>query len=450
MRSLPRWPVVVALAIAATVLAQDADSKLEKAAEARAFFGISDELLKADFSKVKVAILSDGLTDGPIDMNALVDAKYLPETARWYPSYGDVETDPPRRSATARRVAQIVWALTGYSKDGPEFHLYNANGLRSFREAVKALVAWKADVVICTVNFEGMGNFDGRGFVNKLVESATDEGIVWIQSAGEYHNRVIHVPIKAMSGKDGSFTKIARIQSRADKNPVRLVLTWNAYAPGKTLRSTDKDLDLYLYDPGTTTPSLRSELRQAPTDENRDGNLPIETITTELFVNDKPYEVWMAHRGGTFSPERDRVRLTVLSEKKAYFDADDKKEKLPVELLEPSGKGEIMVPGDNREVITVGDQGKLSAVGPTEDGRDKPDVILDDYPALFSDKTALAGPHAAAAYVGAAVVAMRANAPGLRSTHVLRVGRDLGTGDGKKTSKRWKTPSFDALKKLVE
>lgn len=441
--------LALALAVTASVVAQDADSKLEKAAAARTFFGISDELLRADLSKVKVAILSDGLTDGPIDKNRLVDAKYLPDSAQWFPSYEGVETDPPRRSATARRVAQIVWALTGFSKDGPEFRLYNANGLRSFREAVKSLVEWKADVVVCTVNFEGMGNFDGRGFVNKLVETATDEGIVWVQSGGEYHGRVVVPKLKGGDGKE-TFQRIAKIRSRADKNPVRLVLTWNAFAPGKVSRPTEKDLDLYLYDPERRDEPLKSELRQAPTDANPDGNLPVETITTELFAHDQTYDVYVMIRGGVFSLERDRVRLTVLSEKKAYYDADNKKEVNPVEVLDASNRGEIMVPADNREVVTVADQGLLSAVGPTEDGRDKPDVVLDEYPAFFSDKAALSGPHAAAAYLGAAVVAMRANAPGLRASHVLRIARDLPSGDGKDTSRRWKTPSAVQLKTIVE
>jgi hypothetical protein len=448
-----RWLGLLLLAVTASVVAQDADSKLEKADEARRFFGIGEELLRADLSTVKVAILAEGLSEGPIRDGKLDDAKYLPETAEWIDRYPGVETDPPRRAPIGRRAAQIVWALTGYSPNGPHFRIYNANGLRSFREAVKSVVDWKADVVVSLVNFPGMGNFDGKGFVNKLVETATDEGIVWLQSVGEFRRRVVNVDVAPLAKAPREMVRVARLRSRADRNPVRLFLSWNAYAPGRASRPTDKDLDLFVFEPGRAgggEPLARSELVQAPGDDAPEGNLPIETLSAELYADEKPFEVYVAYRSGEFSAARDRVRLTVVPEKQPYLDADAGKMQLPVEVLEPSDSAEVMVPADNQDVVTVGDKSEFSSRGPTADGRTKPDIVLEDYPALFSDKAALGGPHAATAYLAAAVVALRANAPGLRTSHVLRIARETARGDGKERSQFWKTPTVAELRKLFE
>ena len=78
-------------------------------------------------------------------------------------------------------------------------------------------------------------------------------------------------------------------------------------------------------------------------------------------------------------------------------------------------------------MLTVGDPSPSSAVGPTADRRVKPDVILADSRAFFTDGEASAGSSNAAAYVAGVVAVLKAVEPGLRPRHLLRLAEQGST-----------------------
>jgi hypothetical protein len=94
-----------------------------------------------------------------------------------------------------------------------------------------------------------------------------------------------------------------------------------------------------------------------------------------------------------------------------------------VKFFDATGRGEIYPPADNPLVLTVGDADAASSAGPTADFRVKPDVILEDSRAFFSDGEVSVGSSNAAAYFAGIVAVLKAAEPGLRTRHLLRLAR---------------------------
>ncbi|MDB5310549.1 MAG: hypothetical protein JWO38_4751, partial [Gemmataceae bacterium] len=118
---------------------------------------------------VKVAVLDSGFAgvggNRPyLPKNAVVVEHYDRDFVRKF-GLGDPEFIKPFTPGDAhgRAMAQLVWAVTGGTPDGPQFYLLNANGPTMFRRAVRFAVDLKVDVILFSGTFEGAGNYDGRG-----------------------------------------------------------------------------------------------------------------------------------------------------------------------------------------------------------------------------------------------------------------------------------------------
>jgi hypothetical protein len=116
-------------------------------------------------------------------------------------------------------------------------------------------------------------------------------------------------------------------------------------------------------------------------------------------------------------------------------------------------------------VLAVGEVGAASSVGPTLDGRPKPDIVLADSRAYFTDGQFSAGSSNAAAYFAGVVAVLKAAEPGLRREHLARIAREDYTlnddhrptrGPGSTPPSRtrspgriWKTPTRARLAAVV-
>jgi hypothetical protein len=74
---------------------------------------------------------------------------------------------------------------------------------------------------------------------------------------------------------------------------------------------------------------------------------------------------------------------------------------------------EIMPPADNPNVFTVGEQTAASSVGPTADGRVKPDATIDDATISFTNGETTRGSSNAAAIMTGIVAEIKASNPSL-------------------------------------
>ncbi|HVL15262.1 MAG TPA: S8 family serine peptidase [Gemmata sp.] len=387
---------------------------------------------------VKVAVLDSGF-DG-------VDGKrpYLPAGAVVVEHYdadfvkkfglGDPKFTRPFTPGNShgRLLAQLVWATTGSSPDGPRFYLLNANGPTMFRRAVRMAIELKADVILFGGMFEGAGNYDGRGPINAAVDEAVAAGIIWVNAAGNTGGAVYNGPVDV--GPDGFLrfgaarAAALRFRNRLDENAATLTLTWNDYRDAEDA-GTEKDLDLVVEDSRGQVVGESKLVQVGPEKAVGEGltkNPRERLILTDLAATDVGSEYRVRIRANTpnFGP-RDRVRLLLTPGRPPVPDPAAGKPASSVEFLDATRGGEIYPPADHAGVLTVGDLAPSSSAGPTADGRVKPDVIISDSSARFSNGEETAGASNAAAYFAGVVAVLRAAEPGLTAGHVREWVRAL-------------------------
>jgi hypothetical protein len=332
-------------------------------------------------------------------------------------------------------MAQIVWAVTGFRPDGPKFYLLNANGPTLFRRAVRYAIEAGVDVILFSGVFEGGGNYDGRGPINRAVDEAAQAGILWVNAAGNFGRLVYNGPVKVL---DGGYVQLGadpwgtalNFRNRLDEATVTVTLTWNDYRETEDA-GTRKDLDLFIEDWNGAVVAAGEAVQvdgDAPAGPGQSRN-PRERVVLDGLAADpgRPYRIRVKAKAGAFGPN-DRLRILVTPAQRLAAPAPETGRPEPaVELLKATGTGEIYPPADHPRVLTVGDAGPASGVGPTADNRLKPDVLIADAQALFTNGEMTDGSSNAAAYFAGVAAVLRAAQPGLRAEHLLRYATTLGT-----------------------
>lgn len=383
---------------------------------------------------IKIAILDNGFGAPPF-RDRVLPASLFTLVSRYDRALiekyhlGDPDRQAPldERADHGMRLALITWAVTGFhSTFLPKFYLLNARGLTNLERAVRYAIENKIDIILYSQNWEYGGNFDGRGFINRIVSYATRAGILWVNAAGNYGGRVFNGGVSTAStgwvsiGPDGNGL---RFKNRLDNNTVKVLLSWNSYSEEES-NGTDKDLDLYVYDEAERV-AAKSDLQQikgGPGVVRRDGQtfVPRESIEVPLDRNvSGTYRIRVADRTRNFGGA-DKLRITVMGTESAYYDATERKLVEPVELLDATKGSEVMVPADHPEVFAVGDLTVISAKGPTADGRAKPDLTLTNSEAEFTDGRGTSGTSNAAAMFAGVLALMKAHAGVLTRENILR------------------------------
>ena len=410
-------------------------ARLANPAEVRKQLGLAPEYENLPaVEQVKIAVLDYGFEGvrPHVPAGTVVVEHYDPEFVRRH-GLGD----PEFRKGFApgnkhgRVMAQIVWAVTGQSPRGPRFYLLNANGPTMLRRAVRFAVEEKVDLILFCNTFDGGGNGDGRGPINQIVEPAVGAGIIWVNAAGNHGGRVYRGPAEILdhgylrfgSRPGGDFL---RFRNRLDDNTITVTLTWNDYRETEDAGTT-KDLDLYVEDREGRVIAA-GELRQVAggqkAGEGETLNPRERVVLPGLAADpDRDYRIRVRHRAGRFTAD-DRVRVLISAARDGK--TPDPRTGDPVDavqFLDASNGGEVYPPADHPLVLTVGDAGGESSVGPTADHRVKPDVVLRPSEALFTDGEVSAGASNAAAYFAGVVAVLKAAEPRLEARHLLDLAR---------------------------
>jgi hypothetical protein len=392
---------------------------------------------------IKVAVLDygfDGLGAGK---------GYLPESAEIVEHYdadfvkkfnlGDPEFKKPfePQNRHGREMAQIIWSVAGAKPGGPKFYLLNANGPTMLRRAVRYAIEKNVDIILFSGAFEGGGSGDGKGPIDRIVEDATVRGIIWVNASGNYGGRVYNGPVKVLSDgylKLRNVPDIAalRFRNRADENTLTITLTWNDYKDEEDA-GTSKDLDLFVEDwTGRTIASSQKIQVSGEVTANADQsrNPRERVVLTNLAANphvptdpDICYRIRVKSRTGKFTAG-DNIRILLTATKDSYIPAGGTGLEDAVTFVDASYQGELYPPADQKGVLTVGEGGPSSSVGPTLDGRAKPDVIVEDSRAYFSDGQMTYGSSNAAAFLAGTAVVLKAAEPGLYGNHLLELARE--------------------------
>jgi subtilisin family serine protease len=223
---------------------------------------------------------------------------------------------------------------------------------------------------------------DGTGRDDELVKLAADNGVLWINSAG--NNGTQHYRAAYTDTNNDGLHEFAPDKTllafQADPNDTsQIVLTWNDWQPGGT-----QDLDLYVLDQaGNVIASSRN---------SREGDRPPVEQIIYKFDDARTYYITI---NGVHVTQPITLNLFVHQTPQ-------------LELADPIGS--LATPGDAKDALTVGAvnwrDNKLepfSSQGPTADGRLKPDLVGPDgvSNAVFAPQgfygTSAATPHIAGA-----------------------------------------------------
>ncbi len=403
-------------------------SVLENIEDLRKFFGLTSFQYRPELAKLKIAVIDNGFEGFESGK------KQLPESAELISAYpkemvtqfnlGDPDyVQAPLPTEHGKMMAQIVWGITGANPQGPKFYLLNANGITNFRRAVRFAIEQKVDLILYSQNRECCGNFDGGGFINAIVNQATQSGIVWINAAGNYGGHVFNSAIQSM-GSDNRVVFVKanelRLRSRLDENKAQIIMAWGANGPEED-SGTDQDLDLYVYDENNTQVA-KSELKQVmKKDSLAEGEtyLARERISYDFSKNRNGYYRIVVKSKNKHWNRNNQVRIVVIPERPPIQDNEKQKMVDAIEFLDATKGGEIMVPADNPNVITVGDMSPFSAQGPTSDGRVKPEIILENSIASFSNGQSSSGTSNAAAYFTGIAAILKSYAPHLTREQLI-------------------------------
>ncbi|HMP57949.1 MAG TPA: S8 family serine peptidase [Gemmatales bacterium] len=429
---VPLWLLIAALAADEPLARPAAVARLAAAAEVRRTLGVSPEYDQVNVARIKIAVLDFGF-DG-------LDGKrpYLPASTVLVEHYdadfvtrndlGDPRFQRPFVAGNhhGRHMAQIVWAVTGMQADGPQFYLLNANGPTLFRRAVRYAIEQQVDVILFAGVFEGGGNGDGKGFINRVVGEAVAAGIIWINAAGNFGGRTWEGPVTLAADGMVRFEGAAnptmlRFRNRLDENTVTVTLTWSDYRDSEDA-GTEKDLDLFVYNSfGRQVGS--GTLRQIAgrlTGEGESRNPRERVVLSDLPSGE--YWIRVKAQTPTLFGTTDRLRVLVSAERNEAVDALTGAPLLAVPFHDANRRGELYPPADHPLVITVGDLGPNSSAGATADHRRKPDVALSDSRATFTDGLTTTGASNAAAYFAGIAVLLKAADERLATRHLLALG----------------------------
>jgi hypothetical protein len=209
-------------------------------------------------------------------------------------------------------------------------------------------------------------------------------------------------------------------------------LTWNDYKDEEDA-GTDKDLDLFVEDwagrrIGASDKIQVSGEKVAGPEETR--NPRERVVLVDLPRNphvptdpDFCYRLRVRARRGRFSGT-DRIRILLTPSRDTYIPTGGVVPEEAVTFVDASNQGEIYPPADVAGVLTVGEAGPSSSVGPTLDGRAKPDVIVEDSRAYFTDGQVTYGSSNAAAYLAGVAAVLKAAEPALVPGHLLQLARE--------------------------
>lgn len=354
---------------------------------------------------LKIAVLDKGFNGFEKEIG-----RTLPSNTRYVA--GPIKTPENMAVEHGLKMAQILTSLmTNDMKNAqwmPELTLYNVFGFSNFKAAIDDIIARKVDLVLYSEVWEYGGNFNGAGFINAEVSRATQQGVVWVNAAGNFALTTFNAGLKTATDNwvqlpDQNNSLAIRCDGKQVKKcSVKIVLSWNDFKEDVE-QGTNKDLDLALTDDLLNIIQSSGLRQSADPRENRPGfsKYPREIITAELDPG--LYYVRVKNRSLNFTAA-DSLRVTV--------DGDG--------IIMPSHTwGESLLnPADNPSVITVGASDSIRSS--TSQYLNKPDLLTVSS-LVLNNKMEFRGSSNSAAIVAAGLALLKSQNPTLTKAQLLKM-----------------------------
>jgi subtilisin family serine protease len=283
-----------------------------------------------------------------------------------------------------------------------------------------------------SINFFGTSYYDDSGPINDIINHSHDvDGVFWAVAAGNWAFRHWRGPwVDANGNHLLEFTPgNERLNVVSELTDVCWTLNWNQYPDHYT--GTPTDLDLFVYSKSGAVVAS-SQFRQTP------GVLPVEQACYTRNTSQEPYQIAVRR----FSGPTTGLDLTLVGSGAAV---DASQGVAGSSILDPSdAHGAFTVAAINQANWTQPPPGpfleNFSSLGPTLDGRIKPDITAPDGTQTYYYGAALGTSFASPVVAGAAAL-LAQQAPGitanqLRAALVARThdvgppGLDTGFGWG--------------------
>ena len=298
------------------------------------------------------------------ELPATVVGRCYTDVAQYSSNLAACESGSSHGTAVAEAIVDVA----------PEVALYIANPISP--ADLSSTVRWMADQEVTVINrsasrvvFEGPG--DGTSDISNnifdAINYAADNGIVWVNSAGNYATQtwfndspVIHSVTSSTSNTDVvAFDGFDDFLNRmlGPSGDVKVILRWDDRWGGAS-----SDLDLLLWD------TIRSEFvaDSGESQTGQAGDIPLETVDHEL-VEGRLYGIVVVHRSGRVP---DWVQVMVRGAARIEHSTENGSINNPSESANP---GMLAVGASHYwDSNTIAD---YSSRGPTPDGRVKPDIV---------------------------------------------------------------------------
>lgn len=328
-------------------------------------------------------VRGSGVTVGVLDVGFRKLDQLPPED-----SPADLETDFSRGNAESTEHGTAVTEILHDFVPDASFRLASFSTDVEFCAAIESMVEADVDLISASIGFDNLWHADGTSPVTRCADWAVEEGVPYFAAAGNENERYRVGPL-AYDSEDGTIAIDGRweIWAATAAGNASVIFRWS-----DEMQSATQDIDMIVYNDDGSECGRSSESQ-----DGGNGSYPIEIVSAVGCSRWVQAVIYSTRMEADLSGLDGYLYSTFGLEAEAQTQTTD-----------------LTLPGDTVNGITVGayypaDDGSpegaliasYSSHGPTDDGRQKPDVVAptgvstSTYGRSPFDGTSAATPHAA-------------------------------------------------------
>ncbi|HXZ85622.1 MAG TPA: S8 family serine peptidase, partial [Myxococcota bacterium] len=309
-----------------------------------------------------------------------------------------METVTPHGTAVAEEVADMA--------PGAQLYLILFGDEVDFQNGVDYLAAHNIHIANLSVNYFGTSYYDDTGPINAIVNDSHDvDGVFWAVGGGNWQFRHWRGGWLDENG-DGwlSFTpNTDRLALVAEQPQICMIMNWNQYPD--QFKTAPTDLDLFVFSASGATVAS-SQNRQGV------GDFPIESACFTRDSTQEPYSLGVH----LFSGSTAGLDITIGGGDAAVGMSQ---RVVTASMVDPAVAHGAFAVGAIDQALWTTTPGieNFSSLGPTNDGRHKPDLVAPDRTSSLAYGTSIGTSFASPVVAGAAAL-LEQQFPGISANQI--------------------------------